>query len=157
MKNQHKGIFSTILILVYFLNVLALSEIISTSYAKWYFKYFIIAITILGAFLIYIFTTKKQYYTINLSEYNIISHNYVSNIEYIKSQTGLLEEDIIIKTISNYNEQLELKENIRKSFPNFESLYNHFQTLDIKDKRFLLYQLPTEYHTKLLKELIKDK
>lgn len=157
MKNfLSKGSISLLIIFLHFFNAISLNEIISTSYSAWYYKYFTVAYTILGAFFILVVITKNNHYTIKLHESDVVRHNYLSNIDYIKRRTGFLEDDIILRSVTKYNQQLELKAEADINFKDFKTLYNHFKTLDTEQKRELLYQLPYEYHSKLLKELIKN-
>ncbi|MBQ4118956.1 MAG: hypothetical protein IJD45_01030 [Clostridia bacterium] len=155
-KLLSKNIISIILLLLHFLNSIALSVIISNSSVKWYFEYFAIFYCVLSALIILGTITKSECYTINLSESDVIHHNYISNIDYIKKRTGLLEEDIILKSVDKYNQQLELKEETDSIFNNFETLYKHFETISTEDKWELLYALPSEYHTLILKRLIRE-
>ena len=99
---------------------------------------------------------QQDIYTIELSESDLIRYNYHSNVDYIKMRTGDLERDIILTAIKKYRKQLELKKNIDKKFKDFETLYNHFNTLDMEQKWFLLDQLPYTYHEKLLKKLTRE-
>ena len=156
MKNRINKVICISLIILHFLNALFLHEIISTSYAAWYFKYFTMAYAIIGAFFILFTISKSERYSIEISGTALNKNNYFSNIEYIKKLTGDLEDEIVSKSVKHYCQQLELKTATNKSFKDFETLYKHFKTLETEDKWKLLYQLPTEYHTKLLKELIKQ-
>ena len=156
MKKQSSEIVNILLIILHFLNALFLHEIISTSYAAWYFKYFTMAYAIIGAFFILFTISKSESYSIEISKTALNKSDYFSNIEYIKKHTGDLEEEIVLKSVKHFCQQLELKIATNKSFKDFETLYQHFQNLDIDDKFELLYYLPNEYHTKFLKKLIKE-
>lgn len=158
MKNfLSKDSVSIFIIFLCFFNTISVYELFKTSYTAWYFKYFAIAYAVLSAFFIFSLATHGNVYNIELHKSNIVRYNYHSNIDYIKARTALLEDEIILKSVSKYAEQLELKVNTDKNFDNFETLYNHFNTLDMEQKWFLLDQLPYKYHEKLLRRLIKDK
>lgn len=157
MKNfLSKDNVSIFIIFLCFFNAISVHELITTSYTAWYFKCFAIAYSILSAFFILTFAISGNVYNIKLHKSDIVRYNYHSNIDYIKARTAFLEDEIILKSVSKYAEQLELKVNTDKNFDNFETLYNHFNTLDIEQKWFLLDQLPYKYHEKLLKKLIRE-
>jgi hypothetical protein len=144
------------IIFLCFFNAISVYELFTTSYAAWYFKYFAVAYVIVSAFFILCLTSDIGCHNVKLSESNISRYSYLSNINYIKKRTALLEDEIILKSVATYAKQLELKENTDKKFNNFETLYNYFNTLDTKEKWLLLDQLPFEYQKKLLQYLIID-
>lgn len=133
-----------------------LGEIISSFPIDWYIKYLLIGYILIVALYILSKMKNNNCHIVEIHKFDLPYSRYKSNIEYIKNREGYLEEDIILKAVNRYGEQLELKEEADITFNNFEALYKHFKTISTEDKWELLCALPSEYHTLILKKLIKE-
>lgn len=143
-----------ILILLSFSSAYSLKEVYNSEINLFSKITLTIALLVFGIMALSKYWEAQQYHIIKILK--ISNRNLPCTIQDLKEKTVSIEEDVILRAISNYEKQVSLKYEINKQFNSEVQIYEYFKALDYRHQRYLISELPLDYQSYILKRILKE-